>query len=66
MKDWIRPNVREEKPEPKHIRSESRPDGRDRKNRIDRDFSDDISIRQDQIRIKNHQEAEPVNPHDYL
>lgn len=69
-KDWLRPNVNKEDPNPQKnkLRSFCHPNGRDRKNRLRRDFESDISIRADQRRMKNglFEDNGALGPHDYL
>ena len=68
-KDYIRPGYGDGKED--IIRSLKNPRGRDRRNRLKRDFDDDISIRKDQARMRSlerqwQDDSGSFDPHEYL
>jgi len=66
IKDYL-PNTR--KKPGNGLRSVNNPTGRNRKNRLDRDFDSDISIARDQILNRNREnnpQQGPIDPHEYL
>ena len=66
IKDYL-PNTR--KKQGNGLRSVNNPTGRNRKNRLDRDFESDISIARDQILNRNREDNPqhgPIDPHEYI
>lgn len=61
IKDYLRPQ--EQQITVEALKSIKNPNGRDRKNRLNRDFEKDLSIR---MGNKNKSGGESWSPHDYL
>lgn len=66
MKDYLKESQPEEIEQLKKLKSERNPTGRNRKNRLNRNFYSDISKRKDQVLNVCRDSQEPWEPHDYL
>jgi hypothetical protein len=66
-KDWLKPGKKEDQPRQRKLKSNRHPSGRDRKNRLNRNFDEDISIKHDRDRMKNNEGGGgSFDPHEYL
>ena len=62
MKDYVKGHKK-----PRKLRSTKNPSGRNRKNKLRRDFYSDVSKRKDQVEnINEDQDTGPFDPHEYL
>lgn len=69
MKDYLQETESEELTPLKKLRCNRNPTGKNRTNRLKRDFHSDISIRKDQVQNRfygNETSTEGWNPHDNL
>lgn len=69
MKDYIKDYQPEDEFPEQKLRSVNNPTGHNRRNRLNRDFDSDISVRRDQAvnRFKENDESgEAWEPHDYI